>query len=211
MPASIHTATNQLQNVRSIRRIGWIGLGVNFFLAVIKAVAGYVGGSNAVMADALHSLSDMVTDVAIMVGAAIWSAPPDQDHPHGHRRVETLVTAGIGIVVGFAALSIGWGAVVSLLAGSQRAPGWIAFFAAVLSVVSKEWLFHWTRRRGESMDSRAVVANAWHHRSDALSSLPPAVAVAIAAAVPSLSILDSIAALLVAAFVLKAAWDIATT
>ncbi|TVM19700.1 cation-efflux pump [Oceanidesulfovibrio indonesiensis] len=195
-------------NVRAIRRIGWIGLGVNFCLALVKAVAGYLGGSNAVMADAVHSLSDMVTDVALVVGAAFWCAPPDEDHPHGHRRVETLVTAGIGIVVALAAVSIGWEAVSSLLEGGQRKPGWIAFFAAIVSIASKEWLFRWTRVRGEAMDSPAVIANAWHHRSDALSSVPPALAVAVAAAFPSLAMIDSIAALLVAAFVLKAAWNI---
>ncbi|TVM36635.1 cation diffusion facilitator family transporter [Oceanidesulfovibrio marinus] len=196
------------ENVRSIRRIGWIGLAVNFILTLLKAVAGYLGGSNAVIADAVHSLSDMVTDVALVIGAGFWSAPPDENHPHGHRRVETLVTAGIGVVVGLAAVSIGWEAIISLMRGGQHAPCWIAFVAAAASIVAKEWLYRWTRKRGEELDSPAVIANAWHHRTDALSSVPPAIAVAAASAFPSLAILDSIAALLVAAFVLKAAWTI---
>jgi cation diffusion facilitator family transporter len=193
-----------------VRRAGWVGLVVNLLLAMIKMAAGIVGHSHAVVADAVHSLSDLVTDFALIVGVHFWSKPADEDHPHGHHRIETLVTVVIGLLLGGVAV----GLVVDAVTGGHRAgeptPGGLALAAALLSIAVKEALYRWTAAVGERVRSPALVANAWHHRSDALSSLPAAVAVAVALVNPSLAVVDRIGAVVVCGFILYAAWRIVT-
>jgi cation diffusion facilitator family transporter len=186
-----------------VRLAGWVGLVVNLALAGIKLTAGVAGRSQAVVADAVHSLTDIVTDIALILGVRYWSAPADERHPHGHRRFETLVTLFIGLMVATAAVSIGWEAVASF--GKATAPpSIVAFIAAVLSIVTKEALYRWTRRRARETGSSALMANAWHHRTDALSSIPVAIAVAVAMIDHRLAVVDQIGALVVAIFILHA-------
>jgi cation diffusion facilitator family transporter len=193
--------------VGDIRNAGWIGLSVNLVLATVKLVAGTVGHSQAVVADAIHSLSDTVTDVALILGVRYWSAPADERHPHGHRRFETLITVFIGLMVAAAAVGIGWDAVASFGKPSHP-PSIIALAAALLSIGTKEALYHWTVRIGRRTGSSALVANAWHHRTDALSSIPVAIAVAVAMVDHRLAVVDQAGALVVAVFVLHAAFRI---
>ncbi len=194
----------------SLRRIsfaGWVGLVVNLGLTAVKLAAGIAGHSQAVIADAVHSLTDIVTDIALIFGVRYWSAPADESHPHGHGKFETLVTAFIGIMVAAAAVSIGWDAVASF--GRPAAPpSVIALIAALLSIVVKEALYQWTRAVARETRSTALLANAWHHRSDALSSVPVAAAVAVAILDHRLMVVDRIAAVVVALFVLHAAFRI---
>jgi cation diffusion facilitator family transporter len=196
------------ENQRIIRRITWIGLWINLILAGIKFVAGWLGSSQAVVADGVHSLSDTVTDIAILVGVKYWSAPPDECHPYGHHRIETLVTTCIGVLLAVAALGIGYDAINGLRERSTVQPGGIALIGALLSIAFKEVLFHWTRAAGKRSRSTALIANAWHHRTDALSSLPVALAVLVAMAKPEWSFVDPLGALLVTVFILHAAWRI---
>ncbi len=196
-------------NPRAVRATTLVGLAVNLVLGGIKGSAGLLFGSQALVADALHSLSDCVTDVAVLVGVHFWSAPPDECHPHGHRRIEALVTLFIGVVLGAAALGIARQAIMSIGAGEAATLGWGAFAAAILSVVVKEWLYRWTAAVGMRERSQALVANAWHHRSDALSSLPVAGAVLIQRLWPQFDFIDATAAVIVAVLLLKAAWRIA--
>ncbi|MFO8073885.1 MAG: cation diffusion facilitator family transporter [Polyangia bacterium] len=192
----------------AVRRITIVGLACNLGLAGLKLAAGIVGSSAAVVADAVHSLSDTVTDVAILVGVRYWYRPPDRDHPYGHGRIETLVTALIGLVLAAAALGLAYDAARDLARGSLRTPGPVALAAALVSIAVKEALYRATRATGRRVRSPALEANAWHHRTDALSSLPAALAVGAALIDPSLSFLDSIGAIAVAALVLIAAWKI---
>lgn len=191
-----------------VRRITFIGMVGNLGLAVFKMAAGYFGCSQAVLADGVHSLSDLATDLAVLVGVRYWSAPPDEQHPHGHGRIETLVTVGIGLCLAGVAVGLGYGALVSVRGEEVHQPSWVAFWAAVLSIVLKEGLYRWTMLVARRVRSSALQANAWHHRSDALSSAPAAVAVAVAAIYPQWSFVDRIGAIIVTLFILQAAWKI---
>lgn len=196
-----------MSRVSQVRFAGWIGLVVNLVLAAVKLAAGLFGHSQAVVADAIHSLSDVVTDIALILGVRYWSAPADERHPHGHRRYETLVTVFIGLMVAAAAVGIGWDAVTSLGRPSHP-PSTVALAAALLSIGVKETLYHWTAKKGRETGSSALAANAWHHRTDALSSVPVAIAVSIAMIDHRFAVVDQIGALVVAVFVLHAAFRI---
>ena len=203
----IPLSPDQDRNV--IKRVTLIGMVVNVVLAALKFAGGVIGGSQAVVADAVHSLSDMTTDVAILVGVSIWGKPADDTHPYGHRRLEPMVTLGIGIVLAGVAAGILYNAVSTITEPHEKGPEWIAFWAALVSIVSKEVLYRWTAAAGRKIRSMSLVANAWHHRSDALSSIPAALAVAGAAVKPAWAVLDHIGAVIVSVFIFKASYDIA--
>jgi cation diffusion facilitator family transporter len=191
-----------------IRRVTLIGLAANVLLCGVKLAAGVLGHSQAVVADAVHSASDVATDVGVLIGARYWSEPPDPEHPYGHGRVETFVA--LGLALGLAAVATGLvvSAIRALEVRHTTHPGWIAFAAAVLSLLVKEALYRWTVRRGAALKSAAMIANAWHHRSDAFSSIPAAAAVAIARLAPSWGFVDHVGSVVVSVFIIGAAWRI---
>jgi len=191
-----------------VRYAGWVGLFTNLVLVAIKMTAGILGHSQAVVADAVHSLSDLVTDFAVIVGVHFWSKPADEDHPHGHHRIETMVTVVIGLFLGLVAVGLAWDAITGPDVVNGPTPGRLALVAALVSIVVKEVLYRWTATVGKRVGSPALIANAWHHRSDALSSLPVAVAVAVAVVNPRLAFVDRIGAVAVCLFILYAAWKI---
>jgi len=193
-----------------VRHVGWVGLIGNLLLAAVKMAAGIVGHSHAVVADAVHSLSDLVTDFAVIAGVHFWTKPADEDHPHGHQRIETLVTVVIGLFLAAVAVGLAWDAVRGSHDQVGLAPTGIALGAALLSIVVKEGLYRWTAAEGRRLDSPALVANAWHHRSDALSSIPAAIAVAVAVINPRLAFVDRIGAVAVCVFIMYAAFKIIT-
>jgi cation diffusion facilitator family transporter len=185
-----------------------MGLIVNVLLTALKFVFGIIGKSQAAVADAVHSLSDLGTDMAILFGVRIWSAPPDTCHPYGHRRIETLITVLIGAALAAVAVGFSIDAVDKLRHPPAEAATLIALTGSLLTILLKEWLFRATRKVGHRVNSPAVIANAWHHRSDAFSSIPVVIAVGASAYNPDWHFLDQIGALIVAAMILKAAWDI---
>ncbi len=193
---------------RYVRKVTWIGLLTNIGLSGLKFAAGYFGRSQALIADAIHSLTDTTTDIAIIAGSHYWSRPADENHPYGHRRLETLVTAFIGIMLVAAGIGIGWEAISSLHKKQAAPPGWIAFYAAMASIVVKEVLYRWTAAVGKKIKSPALAANAWHHRTDAISSLPVLIAVGGALIFPTWSFLDRVGAVIVSIFILHAAMKI---
>ena len=188
--------------------MGWVGLLCNLLLASAKAVAGIVGHSQAVLADALHSLSDTATDVAVILGVRYWSAPADENHPHGHGRIETLVTVVIGLAIGSVAIGIGINAIRGLREETFVAPSGVALVAALISIVVKEGLYRWTASVGQAVNSPALAANAWHHRSDAISSVPAVIAVAVSMVSPEWAVVDKVGAVVVCLLILQAAWRI---
>jgi cation diffusion facilitator family transporter len=198
------STTDEGSKEKIVRKVTWVGLLVNVFLAVIKFTAGIYGKSQALVADAIHSLTDLTTDIAVIAGSHYWSRPPDENHPYGHRRLETLVTVLIGVVLIAAAFGIGWKAISALQEKHRAPPGWIAVFAALASIVCKESLYRWTAITGRRVKSAALAANAWHHRTDALSSLPVLIAVAGARVFPTWSFLDHVGAVIVSIFILHA-------
>jgi len=191
-----------------VSRVGWVGLLCNLALAAAKAAAGILGHSQAVLADALHSLTDSVTDIAVILGVRFWTAPADEDHPHGHGRIETLITVVIGLAVGAAAVGMGVQAIRGLRHDPGTAPTAIALVVALVSVVVKEVLYRWTAKVGREVRSPALVANAWHHRSDAISSIPAAVAVAVTLIDPGWAVVDRVGAVVVCLLILQASWRI---
>jgi len=196
------------QNQKSVKKITWLGLFVNLLLTVFKLIVGLIGQSQAVVADAFHSLSDMATDIAVLFGVRYWEAPADQDHPYGHHRIQTLITLSIGLALVVIALGIGYNALVTLREKHLSQPGWIALSGPLLSIILKEFIYRRTVRIGLATKSPAVMANAWHHRSDGLSSIPALIAVMLSALNPAWGYFDHIGAAAVSIFILKISWDI---
>jgi len=193
---------------RRVRQITWAGIWVNVFLTIAKLLAGIFGHSRALVADGVESGMDILTSAALLVGSRYWSAPPDAEHPYGHKRIETLLTMGIGLVVGLVGLSILWNALGSLHAGAHAHPTPLALVVAVGTVLAKELLYRWSDREGRKIRSMSVVANAWHHRSDAISSIPVVLSVGATQVFPNWTFLDAVGALIAGGFILKASAEI---
>ena len=192
-----------MERDKKVYRVTILGSVVNLLLLVFKFVAGVLGHSAAMIADAVHSLSDFVTDLIVIVFVKISSKPEDADHAYGHGKYETLASCIIGLALIVVGVMMGYNATVKIVDvvrnGTELAsPGIIALAAAVLSIVLKEWMFHITRKVAREVDSPAVEANAWHHRSDALSSVGTAIGIGGAVLLGSKwAVLDPIAALVV--------------
>lgn len=198
---------------REIQRVTLWGSIVNFFLLIFKFAAGILGGSAAMLADAVHSLSDFLTDIVVIVFVHISNKPSDEGHDFGHGKYETLATAIIGIMlagVGLGILENGAKHIWAFLHSQPLdSPGWIALAAAILSVVLKEILYQVTAARGKALHSQAMVANAWHHRSDALSSIGTAIGIGGAILLgDDWRVLDPLAAVVVSVFILKVAFQL---
>ncbi|MEI8593155.1 cation diffusion facilitator family transporter [Photobacterium sp. Hal280] len=193
---------------KTIRTVTLVGAILNVFLAVLKIGIGKVAGSQALVADGVHSFTDLMTDAVILLGSRYWMAPADSGHPYGHGKFETLANVFIGLMLALVGIGIGWDSIETLSDTAPPAPGMLAFYAAVAAIVMKELLYRWTMHEAKQIHSAVLRANAWHHRSDALSSVPVAVAVIANAIFPSLKYLDQIAALLVTGMILKAAFEI---
>ncbi|MDE6445229.1 MAG: cation diffusion facilitator family transporter, partial [Muribaculaceae bacterium] len=192
---------------KSIYKVTLIGTLVNLILIVLKFIAGFLGRSSAMVADAVHSLSDFVTDVIVIVFVKIAGKPRDESHDYGHGKFETLATLIIGILLAVAGVGLlihGVELVLKSLHGEMlERPGWLALIIALVSIVSKEGLYHYTLRAGRRLNSQAVVANAWHHRSDAISSGGTLVGIAGAMFLgEKWRILDPIAAIVVSLFII---------
>ena len=197
----------------SIYRVTWIGSIVNFLLLVFKFITGILGHSSALIADAVHSLSDFITDIIVIVFVKISGKPEDEDHKYGHGKYETLATALIGIAlfaVGAGLLASGVTKVSEVMKGATLpAPSIIALIAASVSIIAKEILYRYTVQMGKKLDSQAVIANAWHHRSDAFSSIGTLAGIGGAIFLgEKWRILDPIAAVLVSAFIIKVAIEL---
>jgi len=204
-----HNHLPSAQRNRQVRRITWMGLILNTLLAILKFVAGVLGHSQAILADAVHTVSDFGTDLALLIGIRAWSKPRDKQHPFGHERIETVIALFMGILLALVGLWIAHGSLRGIQKDHLLPPGYIALVAAGISIVSKEAMYHWTRYVGRKTSSIALTANAWHHRSDALSSLPAGLAVLGAILLPpQWAFLDHIGALVVCMFLFHAAYKI---
>lgn len=198
---------------RQIYKVTLVGSAVNFALILLKFVAGIVGRSSAMIADAVHSLSDFASDVVVLVFVKISGKPRDVGHDYGHGKYETLAALIVGLIlvaVGIGMLVDGIKRVVDAVNGTiLPRPGIIALIVAVGSIISKEILYRYTVKSGRKLNSNALVANAWHHRSDAVSSLGTLIGIAGAMVLgEKWRILDPIAAIVVSGLIIKAAYDI---
>ena len=184
---------------------------VNMLLLVFKFVAGVLGNSAAMIADAVHSLSDFLTDIVVIAFVKLSSKPADQDHDYGHGKYETVASSIIGMALVVVAVLLGWGGVekiIQVAKGEQlEQPGVIALVAAVLSVALKEWVFRITKKVALDVNSQALEANAWHHRSDAMSSVGTSIGIGGAVLLgKSWAVLDPIASVVVSIMILIAAF-----
>lgn len=198
---------------KEIFRVTLVGSIVNLLLLIFKFVAGIMGRSAAMVADAVHSLSDFVTDIIVIVFVKISGKPEDDNHRYGHGKYETLATAMIGValfVVGIGLLVNGATKIYEVINGTiLPAPSKIALIAAVVSIVAKELIYRYTVRAGKKLNSQAVIANAWHHRSDAFSSIGTVIGIGGAIFLGERwRILDPIAAVAISGFILKVAIDL---
>lgn len=192
----------------NVKRITYIGLVTNVSLFIIKLLLGILGLSQALTADAFHSLSDLTTDFSIIFGVKFWSKPPDERHPYGHRRIETIITIIICAILVIAAFSLGYNAIMSLKGEPKGPPQLIALIGALISIISKEVLYRFTLKTGRKENSKALIANAWHHRTDALSSIPVGVTILVCLIDEKLAFLDQVTALLISLFILYAAYKL---
>lgn len=213
---NFNSCTNQpsadtTERRRGIYRVTLVGSVVNLLLTAFKLLGGIVGHSSAMVADAIHSLSDFATDLAVLLFVKLSGKPADEDHAYGHGKFETLGTLTIGLVlmiVGVVMLADGVVRTVAFFRGEPIAvPGGIALIAAAVSIVAKEWLFQYTIRAERRLKSPALKANAWHHRSDAFTSIAAFVGIGGAILLGERwAVLDPIAAAFVSLFIIEAAW-----
>ena len=198
---------------KEIYKVTLVGSAGNIALLTFKFIAGVLGHSAAMMADAVHSLSDFLTDLLVLVFVNISAKPQDKSHDYGHGKFETLATFFVGLALVAAATGIIVSGAVKLadwLKGAQlEAPGRLALWAALISILVKEGIYQYTIRKGKSLDSQAVIANAWHHRSDALSSVGAAIGIGGAILLGDRwTVLDPLASIVVGAMLVKVAVDL---
>lgn len=181
----------------------------NLVLSVLKLIAGIVAHSSAMISDAVHSASDVFSTFVVMIGIKLASKEPDKEHPYGHERLECVAAIVLAMVLFITGLGIGAEALGNIVQGNYndlQVPGMLALVAAIISIVSKEGMYWYTRINAKRIDSSALMADAWHHRSDAFSSI--GALVGIAGARMGFPVMDSIASLVIFLFIVKAAYDI---
>lgn len=202
-----------MNRVKEARKVTWIGFAVNMVLTILKIIAGFVGKSTAMIADGIHSLSDFVTDVLVILFIGISDKDKDDDHRYGHGKFETFATLLISLALILVGIGIFWSGlskIIQVFEGNVlEKPTYLALVAAFVSIVSKEALFWYTKIVGDKINSNAVIANAWHHRSDAFSSIGTALGISGAIFLgESWRILDPIAGVIVSVFILKVAFEL---
>jgi len=196
-----------------IYKVTLTGSIVNMLLMLLKFAAGILGHSSAMVADAVHSLSDFLTDIVVIAFVKLSSKPADTDHDYGHGKYETIATSMIGMALIVVAVMLGWGGIEKIVyvirGGTLESPGVIALVAAIVSILLKEWVFRITRKVAREVNSQALEANAWHHRSDALSSIGTSTGIGGAVLLGSnWVILDPIAAVIVSVLIFVTAFKL---
>ena len=190
-------------NITSGLRVTWIGSIVNIVLVIFKLWAGFLSGSQALIADGIHSLSDLFSDAVVMLGLKWGRKNEDEDHPYGHARIETISSMVVGILLIFVGLGITLNAIEALYEHKPSTPGMFAIYVAAISVILKELMYWYTIVIGKRLKSLALIGNAWHHRTDAMSSIAVLIGVGTTYLKPEWYLADAYAALLVTFFVVK--------
>jgi cation diffusion facilitator family transporter len=190
-------------------KVSFVTIAENIVLSVVKLAAGIVAHSNAMISDAVHSASDVFSTIVVIIGIKLASKEADKEHPYGHERLECEAAIILAMVLFITGLGIGWEALKNILNGNYgdlQVPGLLALLAAIVSIAAKEGMYWYTRHYAKKIDSSALMADAWHHRSDAVSSV--GALIGIAGARLGFPIMDSIASLVIFVFIVKAAFDI---
>lgn len=194
---------------KTANKVSFITIIGNMLLSVFKLLAGLIAHSNAMISDAVHSASDVFSTIVVIIGVRLASKESDKEHPYGHERLECVAAIILAIVLFITGLAIGLEALKNIFSGnyaSLQVPGMLALIAAVISIITKEGMYWYTRYYAGKIDSSALLADAWHHRSDAFSSV--GALIGIAGARLGFPIMDSVASLVIFVFIVKAAFDI---
>ena len=192
-----------------VNRVSTVTIGGNIILSILKAFAGIVAHSSAMISDAIHSMSDVCSTIIVLIGIRIASKEPDKEHPYGHERMECVAAIILAMILFMTGFGIGIDAIQTITEGNYgdlQVPGKLALIAAVVSIVSKEAMYWYTRYYAKRIDSGALMADAWHHRSDALSSV--GAFVGIGGAMMGFPVMDAVASLVIFFFIAKAAYEI---
>lgn len=197
---------NNFQKIAN--RVSVITIIENVVLSVLKLVAGLIAHSNAIISDAIHSASDVFSTIVVIIGIKFASKEPDKEHPYGHERLECVTAIILAMILFMTGLGIGLEALKNIFNADypHNAPGILAFIAAIISIIGKEGMYWYTRYYAKMIDSDALMADAWHHRSDAFSSI--GALIGIGGAKLGFPIMDSIASIVISAFIAKASYDI---
>jgi cation diffusion facilitator family transporter len=199
-----------MENEQSvIRKVTLVGVGGNVLLTAFKMTAGILGKSGAMVSDAVHSLSDVFATLIAYLGTRISKRSPDKEHPYGHERLECVASLILGLVLAATGIGIGRVGILNIISGdyaSLEVPRLIALIASVVSIITKELMFWYTRHYAKKIDSQVFMADAWHHRSDAFSSVGSLIG--IGGAMLGYPVLDSVASVVICVFILKVAYDI---
>ena len=203
------TISPEMNFEKTAVKVSAVSIVGNILLSVFKLIAGIIAHSGAMVSDAVHSASDVFSSIIVIIGVKLSARESDDDHPYGHERLECVAAIVLAVVLLITGLFIGAGAAEKITSGNYSelaVPGVLALAAAVISIVVKEAMFHYTKYYAVKLDSGAVMADAWHHRSDALSSV--GALIGIAGSRMGMPVLDSIASLVICLFIVKAAYDI---
>lgn len=207
MSAVSAVSENEFEKVAN--KVSFITIVQNVLLSVFKLFAGIFAHSNAMISDAVHSASDVFSTIIVIIGVKLASKESDKEHPYGHERLECVAAIVLSIVLLYTGIKIGSQAVKDIIGGNYQnlqKPGVLALVAAVVSIVTKEIMYWYTRHYAKKIDSSALMADAWHHRSDALSSV--GALVGIGGAMMGFPVMDSVASIVIFVFIAKAAYDI---
>ncbi|MCO4780842.1 MAG: cation transporter [Candidatus Cloacimonetes bacterium] len=199
---------SQTKSLKVIKKVTLVSIIVNLIIAILKIALGTLGQSQAIIADGIHSLSDMISDVVLLFSAKFFTKPADESFQHGYHKVEVMVIFMIGFLLFLVGIGVAYQGVLNLVSHKVVIPDKIAAIAALISIIFKEALYHYTVVQAKTIKSTALVANAWHHRSDALSSIPAFIGVLIAHYFPTYYYIDSFAALIVSGFIIHVAWEL---
>ena len=187
-------------------RVSFNTIIANAVLGAIKVIAGFLANSNAMIADGIHSFSDVITTIGVIIGLKLSDKPEDKCHPYGHERMESISSLFLAIVLFGVALGIGYGGIVNIVNRSFVNPGVFAIVAAIISIVVKEWMYFYTMKYAKKINSSSLKADAWHHRSDSLSSI--GALIGIIGARKGYPILDSLVAIVISVIIMKVAYDV---
>lgn len=190
-------------------RVSGVSIGVNLLLSVMKLAAGILASSSAMVSDAIHSASDVFSTIIVMIGVRISGKQADREHPYGHERFECVAAVILAVVLAVTGFGIGESGIKKIVSGEYQnltAPGLLALAAAAISIGTKEWMYHYTVHAAKKINSGALRADAWHHRSDALSSVGALAGILFARM--GYPIMDSVASVVICLFILKAAYDV---
>jgi len=190
-----------MERYRETRRVSLWAAGINFFLGLLKLLGGFFGGSTALMTDGIHSFSDIVADGFVIAAAKFGQHEADEDHPYGHRRIETLATVGVGMIILFLGLGMGYRAAIELWHHSVETPDFFTLIIAGISVLANEGLFFYTLKVGKKIRSELLIANAYHSRGDSLTSI--VVFLSLIGTQLGWTFLDALGALVVAVYLMK--------